>query len=162
MLADDCNVMSNPSPAPTRRDPFAIGAIVVLSALAACGSSDEADASGEAAVTVTDARYREAKPGLGAAYLTLTNDSDEAVTLDGVTSPAAGSVEIHETVASDDGSMSMRELSDGITIEPGQSVSLEPGGAHLMLMELADTDDAIELNLRFGSVAERVTAEPIE
>ena len=35
-----------------------------------------------------------------------------------------------------DGVMKMRELADGLEIKPGATVTLAPGGLHLMMMDL--------------------------
>jgi copper(I)-binding protein len=55
-----------------------------------------------------------------------------AETLTGVTSPAAGSVEMHRT--STMSGMTGMEPVSAIHIPAGGTVTLEPGGFHLMLM----------------------------
>ncbi len=125
----------------------------------ACGSDNESEVQ---PLSVDDARYREAKPGLGAAYLTVTNPGSDPATLIGVSSPDAAMVEIHQTMADDEGTMSMHELPDGIEIGAGETVTLEPGGLHLMLMELDDVDGPITLSLDFGHQTITVSADPIQ
>jgi copper(I)-binding protein len=52
-----------------------------------------------------------------------------------------------------DGAMVMRELADGLTLEGGETVSFEPGGYHVMLLDLAAplaVGDEIELTLDFA------------
>jgi len=71
----------------------------------------------------------------GGGYLTLTNHGKTADRLVGGSSPAAGRVEIH-TMEVADGVMKMRELPDGLALPPGEAVKLEPGGFHLMLIDL--------------------------
>ncbi len=44
-------------------------------------------------------------------------------------------VQVHE-MAMKDGVMTMRPLEKGVTIEPGKTVKLAPGGYHLMLFDL--------------------------
>ena len=51
-----------------------------------------------------------------------------------VETPVAASAELHETIA-DHGVMKMRPL-DGLAIAPGDTVTLQPGGKHIMLMGL--------------------------
>tara|TARA_R100000687_G_C6369589_1_gene127356 strand:+ start:146 stop:646 length:501 start_codon:yes stop_codon:yes gene_type:complete len=75
------------------------------------------------------------KPVHGAAYLTLTNTSDEAVVLEGVTTPVTDKASIHETQKVD-GNMRMEKLKGGLEIEPGQTVKFAPGGYHVMLMDM--------------------------
>lgn len=72
---------------------------------------------------------------VGAGYLTITNTGAAADRLVSASSPASGKVEIHE-MAMQDGVMKMRQLPAGLPIAAGKSVSLAPGGYHLMLMGL--------------------------
>jgi periplasmic copper chaperone A len=44
-------------------------------------------------------------------------------------------VEVHE-MTMNDGVMTMRPLDKGLTIEPGKTVKLAPGGYHLMMFDL--------------------------
>ncbi|MYM75408.1 copper chaperone PCu(A)C [Duganella sp. FT109W] len=66
------------------------------------------------------------------AFMTLT--STQAVKLVGVSSPVAGTVEVHEMKMVDD-MMKMRQLQT-LDLPPGQPVKLAPGGYHLMLLNL--------------------------
>lgn len=70
-----------------------------------------------------------------AGYLVLTNKGTTADRLVSAGSSAADRVEIHE-MRMDANVMRMRELARGITIEPGATVELKPGGLHIMLIEL--------------------------
>jgi copper(I)-binding protein len=72
---------------------------------------------------------------VGAGYMTIMNKGTVADRLISASSPAAGKVEIHE-MKMDGGVMKMREIPGGVPIEAGKSVSLAPGGYHLMLMDL--------------------------
>lgn len=69
----------------------------------------------------------------GAIYLTLKGQ-DGGDRLMGASSPVASSVELHETVM-DQGVMKMREVK-GMQIPAGGTVMLQPGGLHIMLMNL--------------------------
>ncbi|MEM6580864.1 MAG: copper chaperone PCu(A)C [Pseudomonadota bacterium] len=69
-----------------------------------------------------------------AGYLTITNSGDESVTITGGSSEIAEAVEIH-TTREVDGLLRMQELTE-ITVEPGETVELAPGGMHLMLLGL--------------------------
>ena len=75
--------------------------------------------------------------GMTAVYGTITNNSGEDVVLVGGATEVAGVVEVHE-MAMIDGEMKMQEIDGGLVIPAGQSVVLEPGGNHLMLMMLKD------------------------
>jgi hypothetical protein len=85
--------------------------------------------------SATLAWARATPPGLtvGAAYLTLTGgtQSDRLV---GASTPRASMVQIHVVVDSN-GVAGMREV-DGVDVPAGRTVSLAPGGTHLMLMGL--------------------------
>ena len=86
-------------------------------------------------VEITKAWLRATPPSAMAAggYLVITNNTDRDDTLVGVEFSQAGKSEIHEMKISD-GVMTMRPLKQGITIAAGESVSLRPGGFHLMFM----------------------------
>ena len=68
-------------------------------------------------------------------YLTIENTGDAADRLVSATSPAAGTVQLHQMKMEGD-VMKMSPLADGITIEAGQTVALEPGGLHMMFLGL--------------------------
>ncbi|MEM5469795.1 MAG: copper chaperone PCu(A)C [Paracoccaceae bacterium] len=71
----------------------------------------------------------------GVAYLTLRNTGSDPVSLVGLETPLAMMPEIHETKTDANGVSSMAPAGE-ITIPAGESVSLEPGGKHAMLMKL--------------------------
>ena len=101
-------------------------ACVVL--LAACVSSDGVIRVDEAWARPT------AGSGPGAAYLWISNEGDQPDRLVGARSPCCATIEIHHTQVSD-GRMRMVPIEDGIAVDPGATVKLEPGGYHLMLFE---------------------------
>ena len=70
----------------------------------------------------------------GACYVTLTSAGRDD-RLIGVTTPAAGVVMIHR-MSTDNGVMSMSEMEGGLPLSADTTVTLEPGGTHLMLMQL--------------------------
>jgi copper(I)-binding protein len=89
--------------------------------------------------------------GMTAVFGTITNNSAEDITLTGAETEVAGLVEIHE-MAMIDGEMKMQQIDGGLVIPAGKSVSLEPGGNHIMLMELTKAVEAgqeISVTLRF-------------
>ena len=71
----------------------------------------------------------------GVAYMTLRNTGTDPVTLVGLETPLAMMPDIHETTTDSNGVSSMGPVGE-INISPGESVSLEPGGMHAMLMRL--------------------------
>lgn len=72
---------------------------------------------------------------VGAGYVTITNKGNAADRLVYASSPVAGKIEVHE-MTTQNNVMKMRELPGGLPIEAGKTVSLAPGGYHLMLMGL--------------------------
>lgn len=90
-----------------------------------------------AVVEASGAWIRIAPPGamMLAGYLTLTNNGDTVAELESVHSEAFGSVEVHRTEVVD-GISRMRAV-PSLRIAPGESVTLSPGGMHLMLMQPA-------------------------
>lgn len=72
---------------------------------------------------------------VGGGYLTITNKGDADDRLIAVSTPVAGTSQIHEMKMEGD-VMRMKELPDGLVIPAGETVKLEPGGYHLMFMEL--------------------------
>jgi copper(I)-binding protein len=72
---------------------------------------------------------------VGGGYLSITNHGSTSDRLVGASLSIAGHGEIHE-MKMDNGVMQMRPLADGIEIKPGETVKFEPGGYHLMFMDL--------------------------
>lgn len=121
-----------------------LGALVAaaLLALTGCASTTAPAASPSAApagdsVTIADAWVKSAESGMSAAFGTLNNASDEDVTVVSAESPASTMLELHETVENDAGEMVMQQKEGGFVIPAGGSFALEPGGNHIMLMDLA-------------------------
>ena len=86
---------------------------------------------------VKDAWLRAAPPVASsmAGYLTITNAGAQPRTVVGITSDFAGHVMLHETVTREDGTRAIRHL-HRLTVAPGETVTLAPGGKHLMFMDL--------------------------
>ena len=77
---------------------------------------------------------REMPPGqrIAAGYMTLLNTSKSPVRVVAVKTTVADKAELHETLEVN-GLMRMSRL-DALTIPPGERVSLQQGGSHLMLL----------------------------
>jgi periplasmic copper chaperone A len=71
----------------------------------------------------------------GAAYMTVTNTGNTAERLNCVSSDASAKCQMHE-MTMENGVMRMRPLEGGLQIKPGESVTLKPGGYHVMLLNL--------------------------
>lgn len=135
---------------------------------AACGApqgAPEAPAAGPAepaaAIEITDAWASPTPAGVrvGAGYLTITNRQAAPDTLISVTTPRAGRAEIHE-MAMEDGVMRMRAV-EALTLAPGETITLAPGGRHLMFYEIATplaVGETAPVTLHFANAGE-VSAE---
>ncbi len=101
---------------------------------------------------------------VGGGYLTITNKGSEADRLVGAASPVAGVTQIHEMKMEGD-LMKMNEVPDGVEIPPGATVTLKPGGLHIMFMQLTGPlveGTSIPLTLTFekaGSVEVQLSVE---
>ncbi|WP_199515064.1 copper chaperone PCu(A)C [Nucisporomicrobium flavum] len=115
-------------------------AAVVAFGSAGCGSATEAagapqpSASG-GGFSVRDPWVKAADKGMTAAFGTLVNDGPADVTVVAASSPVSA-MELHE-MAMQDGAMVMRPKQGGLLVKAGTSHVLEPGGDHLMLMNLS-------------------------
>jgi len=110
-------------------------AVVLAAAFAFIGSAptlaDRAD------VVVSQAWSRATPKGAKVAggYLTVENRGAQDRLLSAY-SPAAAKVEIHQMTIQD-GIMAMRPLDEGLAIPSGATVTLAPGGEHIMFVGLA-------------------------
>jgi periplasmic copper chaperone A len=97
-------------------------------------------AAGGAAAQTGDIQIKDAwaraTPGAAqaaAAYVTIMSATGDRLT--GASTPAAQTAELH-TMTMDGGVMKMRQV-DGIDLPAGKTVTLKPGGYHIMLTGLA-------------------------
>ncbi len=89
--------------------------------------------------SVSNAWIAEAPPvsKVMAAYMTISNDSAETVTVLSAESADFGKIEFHQTV-NEDGIARMKHQ-PSLVIPANASLSLEPGGYHMMLFRPART-----------------------
>jgi copper(I)-binding protein len=112
-------------------------ALFALSVLQLSVSQARADDYKVGSIQITQPWARATPKGAitGAAYMTVTNSGTTAQHLNCVSSDAATECQIHE-VTMDGGVMKMRPLQGGLEVKPGETVTLKPGGFHLMLVGL--------------------------
>ena len=102
---------------------------------------------------------------VGGAYMILDNRGSDEDRLIGGSTPVADEVQIHE-MGMADGVMTMRQVKDGLNVPAGETVTLEPGGYHFMLMGLNEPlteESRVPLTLRFekaGDVEVELAVEP--
>ncbi|MEE3128250.1 MAG: copper chaperone PCu(A)C [Actinomycetota bacterium] len=163
---------------PARALGLSAAAVLLVGGLAACGEESGSATSGETtAASATDAAsslvvgdpWVRATAGtedtsMTAAFMTIDNTGDEDVTLVGASSEVAGMVEIHEMLMVD-GAMAMQAMDAGLVIEAGRGKVLEPGGYHVMLMdvqtELAPGDE-VALTLEFSDGSTEDLTVPVK
>lgn len=114
---------------------------------------------------IHDAWVREAPPNAAvmAAYLTLHNHSDQTYTLVSAASADFERVEIHRT-QQQDGMTTMIPVSR-VMLSANGSVSFQPGGLHLMLMQPKKplkAGDAVSLRLIFSDESSLSISAPVK
>lgn len=146
-------------------------------AIAGCGSDDGTDgtsaAAGETSVSDAWARVTTPTQTTGAVYLTIASPDGDALTGVSVPGSVAGDAQLHETTgagpmgsggsmdstgAMDPGAgmMGMKEV-DRVEVPAGGSVTLEPGGHHIMLIDLVkpiESGDTIPVTLELEKAGE--------
>ena len=150
---------------PTNRIRFAAVIAAAVLALAGCAADAQPAATSTSAadaITVTDAWVKSADSGMSAAFGEINNGSDADVTVTAASTAASTSVELHETVENESGQMVMRQIEGGFVIPAHGSLTLEPGGNHIMLMDLTAplvAGDDVTLTLTYSDgTASQITA----
>ncbi|MCC5888330.1 MAG: copper chaperone PCu(A)C [Gammaproteobacteria bacterium] len=125
---------------------FRVLLLVVLALLSACSPKGS-----EAEIVIEAPWVRETPPGrtVAAGYLDIRNNGEQRRALLTAESPDASRVELH-TMEHEDGMMRMRQI-ERLEIPAGTTVSLEPGGLHLMLfdIETAQVGNHVNMTLTF-------------
>ncbi|MEU7941192.1 copper chaperone PCu(A)C [Microbispora bryophytorum] len=104
-----------------------------IAAATATAASPAPASAAVAPLSISDPWVKTARSGMSAAFATLVNTTDEAVTVVAASTPVSSSVELHEVVG-DGGSTTMRRKQGGFVIPAGGRHVLQPGGDHIMLM----------------------------
>ena len=173
-----------------RNSLLAVLLAALLAVVPACGDDgdDEPDvaAGGDETTSIAvDGAWARTSPAVadaGAVYLVITNDghTDDALIAASVDASVAAMAEIHETVqaqnqtqAQNQGSMTtmggaaapMMEMRavESIAVPAGETVTLEPGGYHVMLLRLVEplvAGASIDVTLTFEEAGDiEVVAE---
>jgi len=105
-------------------------------------------------ILVTKGHVRASIPGttISSAYMTLSNNSENKVTLLRVSSKISPRIELHQH-SMEDGMMRMRKL-DEIGIDANSNVILQPHGLHLMIFDLNEVllpDTFFDMTLHFSN-----------
>lgn len=133
--------------------------------LAACGPSAEPAAQPDqaSAVVVTDAWCRATPNAARAAgcFATFRSTTDDR--LIGGSTPRAAQLQVHE-MTMDGGLMKMGPMEGGLPLPTGETVTLAPGGNHIMLMELTQPlvgGETVPLTLQFASAPAVTVQAPV-
>lgn len=120
----------------------ALSLIACISLLAAC--------TDRAMLIASDIVVARPIPGtrMSAAYLSLTNTTNQTITITRVSSPSFESVQIHESVL--EGGIARMVPLKSLTIPPGQTMPLARGAKHLMLLRPIGSPDVVTLQLYAG------------
>jgi periplasmic copper chaperone A len=153
----------------------ALGVSILLAAAVASPASAQHGPGVHAAAAQTkgplriEGAWARATPPAGkvaGAFVTLVNTGAAPDRLVSATSPVAGRVELHTHIKDGD-VMRMREVEGGIPLPPGDTVKLQPGGLHIMLLAMNQglaAGSSFPLTLTFekaGSVQVDVPVEAI-
>lgn len=113
---------------------------ILLVMVAACGGGDET-------IEVLDARLGEPAGPNAAVYFTASGGAGPDRLL-GARTAVAAEVQLHETTTGEDGTTSMRPV-DGLDLAAGGELVLEPGGYHLMLVDVerVEAGDEVDITL---------------
>ena len=107
----------------------------LLAVLSAVPSGAQEVRAGDLVITQAWSRATPGGAKIGGGYLTIENKGSTPDRLIGGSGDIASKIEVHE-MSMNNGVMTMRPLDHGLTIEPGKTVRLAPGGLHLMLFDL--------------------------
>jgi copper(I)-binding protein len=128
-----------------------LAATLFLAGLIAAPARAQEVKAGDLMITQAWSRATPNGAKIGSGYFTIENKGTTPDRLVGVSAEIAGKVEVHE-MAMKDGVMTMRPLQAGLTIDPGKTVKLAPGGYHLMMFDLKSPlkqGDALPVTLEF-------------
>ena len=130
--------------------------VALLMALFAAPAGAQEVKAGDLVITQAWSRATPGGAKIGGGYLTIENKGSASDRLIGGSTEVAAKVEVHE-MAMNNGVMTMRPLDNGLTIEPGKTVKLAPGGHHLMLLDLKSPlkqGDGVPVTLKFEKAGE--------
>lgn len=158
-----------------RPSPLVVGGLLLT--LVACGGAGNDEATPELAATGAWARPTPSGADNGVAYLTLSTDRPDAVVGASVGDDRAAEVQLHRTVGASGGAghshgavadsgdlVSMGEVEE-LAVAPDEPLVFEPGGSHVMLVDLARplrAGEQLDLTLEFASARTLSVAVPVQ
>ena len=130
-----------------------LAAVVVL---VGCGGSGSAD------IVLSDPAIGATDSEIAAMYLTITNQGDQADSLNAATCTCAATVTLHLTDT--DGGMSKMVDTGQLDLPAGGTVELDPAGSHVMLEELVEPlteGDTVSVRFEFEHSAAQTIEVPV-
>jgi copper(I)-binding protein len=132
---------------------LAAAVALTLAQLAATAAQATDYNVGSIQITAPWARATPKGASSGAAYMTITNTGKTPDKVSCVSSDASAECQIH-TMTMDNGVMQMRPVEGGLEIKPGETVTLKPGGFHMMLVNLKhplEQGNTVKATLKFDA-----------
>src|SRR6267142_3813909 len=129
----------------------ALATAVLFATLLAAPARAQEVRAGDLVITQAWSRATPGGAKVAGGYLTIENKGSAADRLIGGSADVADKVQVHE-MATTNGVMTMRPLDKGLSIGPGKTVKLTPGGYHLMLLDLKSPlkqGDKVPVTLEF-------------
>jgi len=134
---------------------YAAGAVLAcglaqLAATAACAADYDV---GAIHISQPWARATPKGASTAGAYMTVTNNGKTPDRVNCVSSDASAECQIH-SMTMDNGVMVMRPVEGGLEIKPGETVTLKPGGFHMMLLNLKhplEQGNSMKATLKFDN-----------
>lgn len=118
--------------------------------------------AGDIRIEQTWARASIGQARNSAAYMTLVNLGRERDRLIGVASPAAAKAELHTHVM--EGNVARMRHLRAMDVNPGEPTVLQPGGLHIMLIDLKQplkAGETMSLTLKFEKAGEVKVEVPV-
>jgi copper(I)-binding protein len=136
--------------------PIWLGFALVALVLSACGSQ---------ALSVEDAW---ARPGItggnSAVYFVINNPTGTADTVLSASTPVTPNAEMHKSQMNENGAMEMQQQ-DSVPVPARSQVEFQPGGLHVMLINLPqdlNAGETISLTLTFQNAGEITLSVPVK
>lgn len=133
-----------------------LASVLFVALLCAAPARAQEVKAGDLVITQAWTRATPNGAKIGGGFLTIENKGLTPDRLIGGSTDAASKIEVHE-MAMKDGVMTMRPLDSGLTIDPGKTVKLAPGGYHLMMFDLKNQlkqGDTVPVTLKFEKAGE--------
>jgi len=132
------------------RTAFLIAAVLAAWAVMPAQAADVT--AGSLKISAPWARATPKGASVGGGYMTITNSGTVPDRLIGGSTDVAKTFEVHE-MKMEGGVMKMRPVTGGLEIKPGQTVTLDPSGYHVMFVGLKDQlkqGDRFKATLQFA------------